>query len=174
MLDTQRNSRISRLIIVVLDGAGVGALPDAAEYGDVGSNTFANTARALGGLQLPNLESLGLGNLADIQGVPPMASCSAAYGVMHELSKGKDTITGHWEMMGIVTERPFPTYPHGFPPEVISEFEQAIGRTALGNVVVAQKGEALRAGDVPVRIELPNWATFSLAPAPAPAGTPAA
>ncbi|HEY3297756.1 MAG TPA: phosphopentomutase [Armatimonadota bacterium] len=122
-----------RLIVVVLDGAGIGAMPDAADYGDVGSNTLANTAHALGGLDLPNLQSLGLGNLAAIDGVPPNAECTGSYGVMRELSKGKDTITGHWEMMGIVTERPFPTYPHGFPVEVIREFEDAIGRGTLAN-----------------------------------------
>jgi phosphopentomutase len=122
-----------RVIVIVLDGAGIGAMPDAAEYGDVGSNTLANTARALGGLDLPNLQHMGLGNLASIEGVPPCRSCIASYGVMLEASKGKDTITGHWEMAGIVTERPFPTYPHGFPPEIIEQFERAIGRGTLGN-----------------------------------------
>lgn len=136
MTDT-RKPHISRMIIIVLDGAGVGALPDAGEYGDEGSNTLANTARALGGLHLPNLEHLGLGNMADIMGIAPSGSCSGAYGVMHELSIGKDTVTGHWEMMGIITEKPFPTYPYGFPPEVINEFEQLIGRKTLGNVVAS-------------------------------------
>ena len=122
-----------RVIIIVLDGCGVGEMPDAAEYGDVGSNTLANTARAVGGLDLPNLQRMGLGNLTSIEGVPPRSDCTASYGMMCELSKGKDTTTGHWEMAGIITERPFPTYPHGFPAEVIGEFEQAIGRGTLGN-----------------------------------------
>lgn len=141
------------VIVIVLDGAGVGEMPDAAEYGDEGSNTIGNTARAVGGLSLPNLEALGLGNLADIPGVRPRQDCLAAFGVMLERSKGKDTTTGHWEMMGIITERPFPTYPQGFPPEVIEEFDRAIGRGTLGNyaasgtVIIDQLGEEhLRTG----------------------------
>ncbi len=139
--------RGQRVVVIVLDGAGVGEMPDAAEYGDVGSNTIGNTARAVGGLRLPNMEALGLGNLTDIPGVRPRTDCHGAYGVMLEHSKGKDTTTGHWEMMGIITERPFPTYPHGFPPEVIRAFEAAIGRDALGNypasgtVIIEQLGE---------------------------------
>lgn len=122
-----------RVVLIVLDGGGIGAMPDAAEYGDEGSNTIANTAHVLGGLDLPNLQRMGLGNLADIDGVPPRTDTDASYGVMLEASKGKDTITGHWEMMGLVTDRPFPMYPHGFPPEVIHAFERAIGREAIGN-----------------------------------------
>ena len=122
-----------RLIIVVLDGAGIGAMDDAAEYGDEGSNTLVNTAKALGGLDLPNLASLGLGNLTSIPGVPPRPDCASSYGVMLEKSKGKDTITGHWEMAGLITERPFPVYPHGFPKGVIEEFEKAVGRGTLAN-----------------------------------------
>ncbi len=141
------------VIIIVLDGAGIGEMPDAAEYGDRGSNTIVNTARAVGGLRLPHMEALGLGNLADIPGVRPAPDCKAAYGVMLEESRGKDTTTGHWEMMGIVTERPFPTYPHGFPPQVIEAFERAIGRGVLGNypasgtVIIEQLGgEHMRTG----------------------------
>jgi len=138
---------IDRGIIVVLDGAGVGAMPDAAEYGDEGSNTLVNTARALGGLSLPNLQLMGLGNLAPIPGVPPRSDCTASYGVMLEKSKGKDTITGHWEMAGLITERPFPVYPHGFPKDIIEAFEKAIGRGTLGNCpasgteIIKQLGE---------------------------------
>lgn len=121
------------VIIIVLDGAGIGAMPDAAEYGDEDSNTLVNTARALGGLSLPNLGLMGLGNLAAIPGVPPRPDCSASFGVMLERSKGKDTITGHWEMAGLITERAFPVYPHGFSKEVIQAFEKAIGRGILGN-----------------------------------------
>lgn len=136
-----------RVIIIVLDGAGIGAMPDAAEYGDVGSNTLVNTARAIGGLDLPNLQALGLGNLADIPGVPPNPDCTSGYGVMLEKSKGKDTTAGHWEIAGLITERPLPTYPHGFPPEVIRAFERAIGRKTLGNYpasgteIIKQLGE---------------------------------
>ena len=122
-----------RLIIVVLDGVGAGAMPDAAEYGDSGSNTLANTARVLGGLSLPNLQKMGLGNIMQIEGVPPCGKPSACYGIMKERSKGKDTITGHWEMAGIITNRPFPVFPNGFPPEIIERFEEAIGRRIIGN-----------------------------------------
>lgn len=127
------NQKRSRLIIVVLDGAGVGNAPDAAEYGDEGSNTVGNIARSLGGIDLPNLQGMGLGNLTDIEGVAPNPNSSASYGVMRERSRGKDTITGHWEMMGIVTEREFPTYPHGFPKVVMDELEARVGAGTLGN-----------------------------------------
>ena len=122
-----------RLVLFTLDGCGIGEMPDAAEYGDVGSNTVANTARAVGGLDLPNLQLMGLGNLADIPGVHSNPNPIASFGVMLDKSKGKDTIIGHWEIAGIITERPFPLYPHGFPPEIIEEFERAIGRGVLGN-----------------------------------------
>ena len=139
--------KINRLVIIILDGVGIGAMPDAAEYGDEGSNTFVNTARALGGLDLPNLQLMGLGNLAPIPGISPRPDCTASYGVMLERSKGKDTTTGHWEMAGLITERPFPTYPHGFPKEIIRAFEKAIGRGILGNYpasgteIIEQLGE---------------------------------
>jgi phosphopentomutase len=124
---------VTRVFIIVLDGVGAGEMPDAAEYGDLGSNTLGNLARAVGGLCLPCLESLGLGNLGDFEGILKTRSPLASWGLMEELSKGKDTITGHWEMMGIISERPFPTYPDGFPPEVIGEFERRTGRKALCN-----------------------------------------
>ncbi len=122
-----------RAIIIVLDGVGAGEAPDAAEYGDVGSNTLGNLARALGGLRLPNLQSLGLGNLLEIEGVPPAAAPRASFGRMRERSRGKDTTSGHWEIAGLVLETPFPTYPRGFPPDVIEPFARAIRRGVLGN-----------------------------------------
>jgi len=128
-------------------------MPDAAEYGDEGSNTLVNTARALGGLDLPNLQLMGLGNLASIPGVPPSADCTASYGIMLEKSKGKDTIIGHWEIAGLITERPFPVYPHGFPKEIIGVFEKAIGREVVGNypasgtaIIEQLGGEHMRTG----------------------------
>jgi len=121
------------VILIVLDSVGVGALPDAASYGDAGSNTLANTARAVGGLTLPTLASLGLGNLARVPGVPPAERPRAFWGKMREVSAGKDTITGHWELMGVVNETPFPTYPRGFPKRIIDPFERRIGRRVLGN-----------------------------------------
>lgn len=119
-----------------MDSAGVGALPDASAYGDAaGANTIGNVAARLGGLRLPNFEQLGLGLITGIRGVPAVAHPLARVGRMAEESKGKDTITGHWEMAGIVTEVPFPTYPDGFPPEVVEAFTAICGGLApLGNV----------------------------------------
>ena len=124
---------IERVIVIVLDGVGVGELPDADEYGDVGSNSIANTARAIGGLDLPNMGALGLGNLGDIVGVPPRADTLGAYGKMAEASKGKDSVTGHWELMGIHSPIAMPTYPEGFPPEVLEEFTRRTGYGVIGN-----------------------------------------
>ena len=125
-----------RVIIIVLDGCGVGAMPDAAAYGptDPESATLPHVAEAVGGLHLPTLERLGLGNIVAIRGVAPVKAIGG-WGRMAEASAGKDSVTGHWELMGIVTETPFPTYPHGFPPKGIAVFERAIGRGTLGNVV---------------------------------------
>lgn len=119
--------------MLVLDGCGAGELPDAADYGDVGSNTLANTARAVGGLSMPNFQRLGLGNVLQISGVEPNPDPEGSWGLAHEMSAGKDTTTGHWEMMGVVTSKPFPTYPEGFPPEVMEAFSRATGRGWLGN-----------------------------------------
>lgn len=122
-----------RAIILVLDGVGVGELPDADRYGDTGSNTLANTAQAVGGLSLPNFQRMGLGNILPILGVPPSESPLASYGKMAEKSAGKDTTTGHWEMAGIILDHPFPTFSNGFPKEIIKPFEAQIGRRILGN-----------------------------------------
>jgi phosphopentomutase len=122
-----------KVLLLVCDSFGVGEAPDAARYGDAGANTLGNTARAVGGIEAPNLASLGLGALTDIVGVPPEAAPGTLHGKMAERSAGKDTTTGHWELAGIITERPFPTYPEGFPRDVIGAFERAIGREVLGN-----------------------------------------
>jgi phosphopentomutase len=124
---------MSRVIILLLDGVGCGELPDAADYGDQGSNTLANLARAVGGLNLTNLARLGLGNITPIQGVPPQEKPQACFGKMAEQSVGKDSTTGHWEIAGLVTHEPFPLFPHGFPPELLQSLEQAIGRKTIGN-----------------------------------------
>ena len=126
-----------KALVIVLDGVGIGALPDADQYGDQGSNTLANLAEAVGGLNLPNLQRFGLGNIAPIPGVKPQAGPAANFGKMAETSPGKDSTSGHWEMMGLVLKKPFPTYPNGFPPEVIGAFERAIGRGTLGNVAAS-------------------------------------
>lgn len=125
--------RDPRAIVLVLDSVGVGELPDAADYGDAGSNTLGNVAAAVGGLSLPNLGAMGLGNIIDVEGVPPEISPDASWGKNLELSAGKDTTTGHWEMMGVVLAEPFPTYPDGFPREVMMEFDRLVGRGWLGN-----------------------------------------
>ena len=134
-------------MILVLDGVGAGAAHDAEAYGDVGSDTLGNVARATGGLALPNLQALGLGNLAALDGVAPTDTPEAAWGVMEPASAGKDSTTGHWEIAGLHLERAFPTFPDGFPPAVIDAFAAATGRGVLGNVpasgteIIAQYGE---------------------------------
>ena len=129
---------VKRIILLILDSVGIGAMPDAHLYGDVASDTLRNTAKAVGGLNLPFFTLLGLGNMAEAFGEPVSGVSSvpmplAAYGRMAEKSPGKDTTTGHWEIAGIVMNQPFPTYPHGFPPEIIKPFEKAIGTSTLGN-----------------------------------------
>jgi phosphopentomutase len=122
-----------RACVIVLDAVGAGEAPDAAEYGDEGSNTLGNVGKAVGGLDLPSLEAFGLGNIEPLEGCPPQPGAPAVAGRLLELSKGKDTTAGHWEMMGIVTETPFPTYPQGFPHDVIDPFMHRTGRGVLGN-----------------------------------------
>lgn len=121
-----------RIVWIVLDSVGIGEMPDAAEYGDQGSDTLGNIARVRG-LHLPHLARLGLGNIKPLAGIPAAASPAAAFGRCRLASPGKDTTTGHWEMAGIHLERPFPLYPNGFPREIMNEFERRIGRGTLGN-----------------------------------------
>ncbi len=128
---------IHRVIILILDGVGVGALPDAGEYGDEGSHTLAHVAESVGGLRLPTLEALGLGNISSISGMREMGQPEGCFGKMQERSKGKDSTVGHWEIAGCIVDRPFPTYPNGFPAEVIEVFEKEIGRKVLGNCVAS-------------------------------------
>jgi phosphopentomutase len=126
-----------RACVIVLDAVGAGALPDAADFGDEGSDTLGNVARAVGGLDLPNLEALGLGNVEPLEGCPPMSGAPAVAGRLLERSRGKDTTLGHWELMGVVTPQPLPTYPHGFPHDVIDPFMHKTGRGVLGNKPVS-------------------------------------
>lgn len=126
--------KVERVTLIVLDSAGVGALPDAKEFGDEKTNTLGNTALATGGLNLKNLEELGLGNITEILGVERVENAKGAYGKAMELSKGKDTTTGHWEIVGIVQEKAFPTYSNGFPKETIEAFEKATGRKVICNL----------------------------------------
>jgi phosphopentomutase len=124
---------VPRACVIVLDAVGAGALPDAAEFGDEGSNTLANVARAVGGLDLPTLEALGFGNIEPLEGCATQPGAPAVAGRLVERSKGKDTTTGHWELMGIVTPQAMPTYPYGFPDDVIDPFMNRTGRGVLGN-----------------------------------------
>jgi phosphopentomutase len=124
-----------RAIVIVLDGVGAGAAHDAAAYGDAGSNTLGNLARAVGGLDVPNLARLGLGRVIPLEGVDSNRAPTGAWGRMRPASAGKDSTTGHWEICGIHLGTPFPTYPNGFPPAVIEAFSQRVGRGVLGNVV---------------------------------------
>ena len=125
---------IERVVLLILDSVGCGDAPDAAQYGDLGSNTLANISKAVNGLYLPNLQRLGLGNLTDILGVPSTTDSTGAYGRLTEVSAGKDTTTGHWELCGVILEKPFPVYPNGFPLDLVAEFEHRIGRETLGNI----------------------------------------
>lgn len=140
--------------LIVLDSVGIGGAPDAAAFGDEGSATLPHIADAVGGLKLPHLGALGLGRLAEIAGVPPDDDPAGARGILTERSAGKDTTTGHWELMGIMLAEPFPTYPDGFPPAIIDAFERATGRRALGNkaasgteIIKELGAEHLRTGD---------------------------
>jgi phosphopentomutase len=121
-----------RVIWIVLDSVGIGEMPDAAEYGDTGSDTLGNLSR-IRGLKVPHMAALGLGNIKPLTGIPPSDRPAASYGRCALASPGKDTTAGHWEMAGIHLEKPFPLYPHGFPPEILQEFERRIGRSTLGN-----------------------------------------
>jgi phosphopentomutase len=123
-----------RATIIVLDGVGIGAAPDAALYGDVGSNTLGNIARAVGGLNLPNLQRAGLGNITPLDGVAPSREGAGGWGIMVPRSAGKDSTTGHWEIAGVHLERPFPTYPKGFPPSIVDAFAERTGRGVMGNI----------------------------------------
>src|SRR5215210_5203575 len=126
----------TRAIVIVMDSAGVGELPDASAYGDQGSNTLGNIARHVR-LNIPTLAALGLPRIVTLPHVPVPAKPLAAFGRMAERSAGKDSVTGHWELMGLVIDRAFPTFPNGFPPDLIARFEQQIGRPILGNVVAS-------------------------------------
>jgi phosphopentomutase len=122
-----------RVILITLDGVGIGAQPDAADYGDSDADTLGHVAEACGGLRLPNLARLGLGNIAPVAGVDPAVAPVAACGRMLERSAGKDTTTGHWEIAGLIQEQPFPSFPQGFPPEIITAFQRETGLEPLGN-----------------------------------------
>lgn len=147
--------KFRRICLLILDACGVGELPDAADYGDNGSNTIGNIASHTGGLKMPNMAKLGLGNITRIKGVPPIEKTSAYYGKMAEISKGKDSTIGHWELAGLISRSAFPVYPEGFPDEVIEKFKKLTGREVLGNKpasgteIIAELGEEhMRSSDL--------------------------
>lgn len=128
---------INRVILIILDSAGVGELPDASDYGDTGSNTLGNIVKSCGGIKLPNMTNMGLGKVEGINYLPVPRDITGSYGRMAEVSKGKDTITGHWEIAGLQLEYPFPTYPNGFSKKILEKFERLSGRGVLGNCVAS-------------------------------------
>ena len=144
-----------RVIIIVLDSAGIGEMPDAEEYGDLGSHTLGNIARLRGGLHLPHLEKLGLGNIDASTGVHACQNPEGSFGKMAERSVGKDTTTGHWEMAGVILDRALPTFPRGFPQEFMERYELAIGRKVIGNVVASGTEIIQRLGEEHVRTGKP-------------------
>lgn len=150
-----------RAAIIVLDGVGIGEAADAATYGDVGSDTLGNVARAVGGLDLPNLRERGLGNIKLLAGMDPVARPTASYGMMQPASGGKDSTTGHWEIAGVHLAKAFPTFPDGFPPEVISKFEADTGRKVIGNVVGS--GTDVMAKYGPEHVRTGSWIVYTSA-----------
>jgi phosphopentomutase len=144
-----------RVILLILDACGVGELPDAGDYNDIGASTIPNIARELGGLNMPNCGQLGLGNIVPLVGIPPIETAKACWGKMAEKSSGKDSTSGHWEIAGIVLNKPFPMYPKGFPPQLVSDFEKAANIKTIGNSpasgteIIAQLGkEHLQTGKI--------------------------
>jgi phosphopentomutase len=147
--------RARAVVLVVLDSVGIGGAPDAAAFGDEGSATLPHIAEAVGGLALPNLGALGLGSIVPVDGVEPAAAPGGAFGALTERSPGKDTTTGHWELMGVILERPFPTYPEAFPDAVIRAFETRAGVRTMGNEVASGTEIVERLGAEHVRTGRP-------------------
>lgn len=131
------NYKYPRVFLVVMDSVGIGEAPDAEEYGDKGADTLGHIAQHMNGIKIPNLERLGLGNIREIPGVEASAAPAASYGYMEEMSRSKDTMTGHWEIMGLYIDEPFRTFPEGFPDELLQQLEQETGRGILGNKVAS-------------------------------------
>ncbi len=144
---------LKKAVVLVLDGVGIGEMPDASDYGDSGSDTLGNTARAVGGLSLPNMQNMGLGNIHPIAGVEPVSSPIASWGKLSEISKGKDSTTGHWEMMGLVSSVAMPTFPWGFPSALLDEFSTACGHIIIGNEVASGTEIIQRLGEEQIDTE---------------------
>jgi phosphopentomutase len=152
---------LKRAVILILDGVGIGAAPDATDYGDAGSDTLGNVARACGGLALPRLERLGLGNIRQLDGLARRGDAAGAWGTMRPGSAGKDSTTGHWEIAGVHLERAFPTFPNGFPRDLIERFARETGRGVIGNVVGSGTDVIDRFGDEQLRTG--SWIVYTSA-----------
>ncbi|MDH7603733.1 MAG: phosphopentomutase [Melioribacter sp.] len=147
---------MNNFIVIILDGLGIGELPDASKYNDEGSNTLSNMAEFVGGLSLPNLEKLGLGNIESIKGILPQANPLASFGKMIEISAGKDSTTGHWEIGGLKIEKPFPLFPNGFPKDIIDKFiEETKVEGILGNIPASGTEIIMQLGDEHVKTKFP-------------------
>ncbi len=147
--------QLQRAIVVVLDGVGAGENPDSAAYGDSGASSLEHCAQAIGGLTLPHLGEIGLGNITPIAGTPASSQARGAYGRLASQAAGKDSVAGHWEMMGVILKKALPTYPHGFPAEIVTAFEEAIGRSVIGNVVASGTEIIQQLGEEHVRTGSP-------------------
>lgn len=145
----------SRAILIVLDGVGVGELPDAAAYGDSGCATLQHVAESVGGLHLPHLQKLGLGNIVDLPGVDPVDSPDGSWGKMRQLAAGKDSVVGHWELAGVVQDQPFATFPDGFPQRLLDVFTAESGLSVLGNVAASGTEILVRLGEEHLRTGQP-------------------
>ena len=153
---------MNNFFIIVLDGVGIGELPDADQYGDRGSNTLRNIANAVGGLNLPNLEKLGLGNISDINGMGKTEKPLASFGKLAEISKGKDSTTGHWEISGLYVDTDFSYFPDGFPDEIINNFKELTGcKGILGNKAASGTEIIKELGDEHLKTGLPDSLYFS-------------
>jgi phosphopentomutase len=152
---------LKRAVILILDGVGIGAAPDAEAYGDAASDTLGNLARACGGLTLPRLERFGLGNIRQLEGIARRGDAAGAWGMMRPASAGKDSTTGHWEIAGVHLERAFPTFPNGFPRDIIERFARETGRGVIGNVVGSGTDIIDRYGDEQLRTG--SWIVYTSA-----------
>ncbi|MGG3453417.1 phosphopentomutase [Paenibacillus rhizolycopersici] len=157
----QNGNRFRKMTVIVLDSVGIGELPDAKQFGDEGAHTLGHILKTVPGTKLPNLQKLGLGNIAELPNLSPVAEPTAYFGKMAEISSGKDTMTGHWELMGLKTETPFQTYPNGFPRDLIARFEQETGRKIIGNKPASGTEILVELGEE--HMKTGNWIVYTSA-----------